>query len=237
MVFFMNKKQGMGLPLIIAAIAGLFVAGGVVVYNMQPEEEKMMEEGEAMMEKGEEMMEEGEAMMEKGEEMVHDAENMMEPKDGEAMKDDSAMEVDGDAMMEEEDSAMEQATNLSFAGERLAGSEEIPLLEFNEADYKAALESDKLIALFFYASWCPSCRLEFPKMEKAFDGFTNENVVGFRVNYKDGSTSDFEEELAKEFGVGYQHTKVFIKNGERILKSSPQGWSTDEYISNINEHL
>ena len=64
----MIYKKGMGTSLIIAIIAGVFVIGGVLAFNMQPEEEIMMAEGEEMMKEGEEKMVEGEEMMKEGEE-------------------------------------------------------------------------------------------------------------------------------------------------------------------------
>ena len=225
MVFYMNKKQGMGAALIIAILAGLFAVGSVAVYNMQPAEEKMMDEAEEMMGEGEGLMHEGETMMDEAEEMMGEVESMMK-EDGEAVKDENtSMMVEGEMAMEEE-----------FTGDRVAGSIKTPLLEFNDSDYKKALASDKLVVLYFYANWCPSCRIEFPKMKKAFDGFDSQNVVGFRVNFKDNQTTDSEKEVAREYGVPSQHTKVFIKNGERILKS-PESWDTAKYISEITSNL
>lgn len=56
----------------------------------------------------------------------------------------------------------------------------------------------------------------------------------FRVNYKDSDTDDDEVALAKKFGITYQHTKVIIKNGERILKSL-EGWDEEKYLTEINK--
>jgi len=36
--------------------------------------------------------------------------------------------------------------------------------------------------------------------------------------------------------VGYQHTKVFLKNGKRILKA-PDSWDKDRYMFEINKAL
>jgi thiol-disulfide isomerase/thioredoxin len=221
----MNKKRGMSVALIIAVVAGVFVLGSVAVFNMQPEEEKMMAEGEEMMHEGEEMMSEGEDMMKEGEEQMREAESMMN---------------DEEKMMEENTSMMEEGATMmgdeEFSGDRIAGSPKTPLLEYNDEDYEKALASGKLVVLYFYANWCPTCKIEFPKMEKAFDGFTDENVVGFRVNFKDNQTSDSEKEVAREHGVPSQHTKVFIKDGERILKT-PESWDTAKYVSEITSNL
>lgn len=122
-----------------------------------------------------------------------------------------------------------------YSGIVLAGNSSL-LLDFTQEDYKKALVEDKLVALYFYANWCPICRAEFPKMEKAFDELQVDNVIGFRVNYNDNETDDFERGLAREFGVAYQHTKVFLYNGERVLKS-PETWEKDRYLSEINKLL
>jgi len=174
----------------------------------------MMEEGEAMMEEGEAMMEEGEAMMEEG---GHDG-AMMEEEEG--------------AMMEEEGAMMEKT---SFSGTVIAGTS-APLLEYSKADYDKAIASDKLVVLYFYANWCPICKKEFKDTEAAFNELQSDNVVGFRIHYNDTDTTDEQKQLAKEFGVGYQHTKVFIKDGQRVLKS-PESWSKSRYASEIGKFV
>ena len=139
------------------------------------------------------------------------------------------MEKKDDAMMPKESGAM-----MKFSGAVLAGSVS-PLLDFKKADYDAAIASGKLVTLFFYANWCPLCKAEFPKMQEVFNGLTEDDVVGFRVNYNDDETDSDEKSLAKEFGVAYQHTKVFVKNGTRLVKA-PETWTADRYISEINKH-
>jgi thioredoxin 1 len=122
-----------------------------------------------------------------------------------------------------------------YVGQVLAGTE-AKLLDFQAADYEQALKTDKLIVLYFYANWCPICRAEFPKMEEAFDELTSEQVIGFRVNYNDNQTEEAEKELARQFGVAYQHTKVFIRNGEQLLKA-PDSWEKERYLSEIRQKL
>lgn len=122
---------------------------------------------------------------------------------------------------------------LVYTGTVLAGTQS-QLLDFTQADYDKAVASGNLVVLYFYASWCPICRAEFPVMQAAFNQLSQPNVVGFRVNFNDPQTDEAEKALAREFGVAYQHTKVFVKNGQRILKS-PETWDQARYLTEISQ--
>ena len=135
----------------------------------------------------------------------------------------------------DESSVEKKTQEASYAGAVLAGTA-AKLLDFTKTDYETAIKSDALVALYFYANWCPICKAEFPKMQEAFNELQSGDVVGFRVNYNDNETDDTERALAKEFGVAYQHTKVFLKKGERVLKS-PEGWDKEKYVKEITEAL
>lgn len=156
--------------------------------------------------------------------------------DDEIKGDDQAMMKDdiNNAESQQEDAQTPKTSSVSFSGEVLAGSV-TPLINFNQSDYDKALAANKTVILYFYASWCPTCRVEFPKMQSAFDKASNNNVVGFRVNYNDSDTDANEEALAREFGIVYQHTKVVINNGERVLKDL-QSWEETRYTSEINKY-
>lgn len=163
---------------------------------------------------------------------VSEGEKMMEKKE------DTMVEKESDAMMDKDPSDAEVMEDkdamIKYSGTVLAGTS-APLLDFKKADYDAALKTDKLVVLYFYANWCPICKAEFPQMQAAFNELTADNVIGFRVNYNDDETDADEKALAREFGVPYQHTKVFVKNGERVLKS-PEGWNTARYRSEIKAY-
>jgi len=136
--------------------------------------------------------------------------------------------IEEDSMMEEGDAMMES----SFKGQVLAGSRSL-LLDFNNEDYEKALKDKKIVVLYFYANWCPICRAEFPKTQSTFNKLSSDDVIGFRVNYNDNQTDNDEKGLASDFGVAYQHTKVILKDGERVLKS-PETWEESRYLSEIN---
>jgi thiol-disulfide isomerase/thioredoxin len=218
------SQGGFGVFAVIGIFVLILAAGGAVYLGISQSDddpgssEMMMEEDKMMQEDDNMMMEEGDAMMEE-EAMMKDEESTM---------------MEGDAMMKEEGTMM-VGEEMSFSGTVLAGDSS-PLLDFNRADYEKAIESDKLVVLYFYANWCPICRAEFPRMQSAFDSLESKDVVGFRVNYNDSETDDFEKQLASQFGVAYQHTKVFLKNGERVLKS-PESWNQSRYTTEINKYL
>lgn len=145
----------------------------------------------------------------------------------------------GDNITEQEQVAIENENksieSRTYSGAVLAGTF-APLLDFTKVDYDAAVKTDKLVVLYFYANWCPICKAEFPVMQQVFNELSTDTVIGFRVNYNDDQTDNDEKDLARAFGVAYQHTKVFVKNGERILKS-PEGWDDKRYDMEINQAL
>ena len=195
------------MPVVIVLAALIFVAAGILYFASRGGEKAAHEPPQAVIEKtGEEMMKK------EGEEAM-----MEKDANGTSMKDEG-MTSEG-----------------KYSGAVLAGKS-APLLDFKKADYDTALRSGKLIVLYFYANWCPICKVEFPNAQAAFNELTTDKVVGFRVNYKDNQTDSDEEALAREFGVPYQHTKVFLKNGSQVLKA-PDSWDTARYLGEISKHL
>jgi len=154
-------------------------------------------------------------------------------------KNDSQIMGSGDYMMEDniDGTAMEGLDESVMMKKSLilAGSSSL-LLDFTRSDYEEAVASGKLVVLYFYANWCPLCKEEFPKMQSVFDALLRNNVVGFRVNYKDSDTDLDEIELAKQFGIAYQHTKIFIRDGKQILKS-PESWNEVRYAAEIEKAI
>lgn len=120
-----------------------------------------------------------------------------------------------------------------YTGVVLAGNAS-PFLEFNMSDYDKAISENKVILLDFYANWCPICRAEEPEIFKGFDNLNNDNIVGFRVNFNDSDTDNTEKDLAKEFNIPYQHTKVVIKNGKEIARYTNQ-WTLEDFNQALGE--
>lgn len=106
---------------------------------------------------------------------------------------------EGEEMMEMEGEAME---------EEVSESDGVVLVDFNQADYDAALASGNDVFLEFYASWCPTCIANAPELEAALEGVTNDNLVAFRVDY------DNSAELQKQFDVLSQSTYILIAGGD-----------------------
>lgn len=148
----------------------------------------------------------------------------------------SQLPIEKDTIMEENKAGVmiKKDTMINgYNGALLSGSE-TKYLDFNKNDYDKSLSEGKTILLYFYANWCPLCKEEQVETISAFNELSFPNFIGFRVNYKDSDTDKNEEELAKEFGISYQHTKVIIKNGERILKA-PDSWDKERYIQEISK--
>ncbi len=145
---------------------------------------------------------------------------------------------EGEAMMDEKNDAMMETGEAMtvYKGKKIAGDKAV-LLEFNKADYDAAIASDKLVVLYFYANWCPVCKEETANaFYPAFNELTTDEVIGFLVNYKDSDTDNNEKALAAQYGIPYQHTKVFVKNGKQILKA-PDGWNKARYLEEIEKAI
>lgn len=152
-------------------------------------------------------------------------------------KDDAMIEKEKTEAMSKEGEVMEKSGDMmekGYTGKVLAGTESTKYLDFNKEDYEKALKEKKKILLYFYANWCPICRREQPDTFAAFNEINDPDLIGFRVNYRDSNTEEFEEELAKEFGVSYQHTKVILKDGQRVLKD-PETWDKQRYLEELSK--
>ncbi len=91
--------------------------------------------------------------------------------------------------------------------------------------------NSKRRVLFFYASWCPTCVPADANLKLSLDKIP-EDVAVIRVNYNDSDTDQEEKDLARKYGITYQHTFVQIdKEGNEVTKWN--GGQISELLSNI----
>ncbi|MDQ3008868.1 MAG: thioredoxin family protein [bacterium] len=136
---------------------------------------------------------------------------------------DSTIPTDG--MVKKDDTTMEK-TDDKMLGDKLMSSR---YLEYSNAAFDNASSNRRV--LFFYASWCPTCRpadANFKENESKIP----EDVTLFRVNYNDSETDQEEKDLAKKYAVTYQHTYVQVDGtGKEITKWN--GGQLNELLTNI----
>ena len=99
---------------------------------------------------------------------------------------------------------------------------------YSKAAYDSAVGKRRV--LYFYATWCPSCK----QANEDFTANPNkipEDVIVLRVNYNDPDTDQEEKDLAKKYGITYQHTFVQVdRTGKELVKWN--GGDTDELVEN-----
>ena len=146
------------------------------------------------------------SMMKKDETMMPKEETSMQPTD---------------AMMKKDDGTMEDDNANEVADSRY--------VQYNRSALDST-SSDRRI-LFFYASWCPTCNpADASFIQNAIK--IPEDVILIRVNYNDPETDQEEKDLAKKYGITYQHTFVQIDGtGKEVTKWN--GGQIDELLSNL----
>lgn len=78
--------------------------------------------------------------------------------------------------------------------------------------------ASKKRVLFFYASWCSTCRPTDKDISEKISQIPADIAV-IRVNYNDPDTDSTEKALAAKYGVTYQHTFVQVDSlGNEITK-------------------
>jgi len=72
--------------------------------------------------------------------------------------------------------------------------------------------------LFFYADWCPTCKPADKSFSQSISKIPSDVTI-IRVNYNDTDTDQAEKDLAKKYGITYQHTFVQIDaQGNEVAK-------------------
>lgn len=122
-----------------------------------------------------------------------------------------------------------------YPGTSLTGAAS-PLLSFNQNDYEQTLRSGKIVILYFYSNECSSCRDELAELQDAFNKLVTDQVVGFKVLYNASSEDKTGQALADQLGVTGDNTKIFLKNGNTLLKTT-DSWDQEGYLNQINNLL
>lgn len=121
--------------------------------------------------------------------------------------------------VQEIEKELESREDIQYSGQLLAGSI-TPYLRYSKADMEKAKSEGKAIYIYFYATWCPICAAQRPSILQAFNEFSLPSAVGFEANWNDGQNTQEDDELARTYGVSYQHTALFLdKNGNLVSKS------------------
>lgn len=150
---------------------------------------------------------------------------MAQEKAAMMQKEDTGTETPEQEAMEKKNTMMEK-TDDSKMMDKSASSRYV---SYSKAALDAAAGKRKV--LYFYATWCPSCK----QANEDFTANPNkipEDVIVLRVNYNDPDTDREEKDLAKKYGITYQHTFVQVDStGKELTKWN--GGDTDELVANI----
>lgn len=162
---------------------------------------------------------------------------MMDPKPHDSMMINEPVMEKEPAMMPQvmsEPKMMEEAMiEQSTAPQLLAGAVS-KYYQWDKAMFDKAVADGKIVYLEFYANWCPICKRQHPELVKGFEELNSQKVVGFRIPYKDSETTKEHEELARQYGITYQHTKVILKDAKVALKN-PEEWDSARFVSELKK--
>ncbi len=148
-------------------------------------------------------------------------------------------EVESDSMMKKDEAVMQKETQESMVKEDVTMKKEEAMMEDRTSTPRYAEYSKDVLdktatnrrVLFFYASWCPICHPADTSFKENINKIP-EDVSVIRVNYNDPGTDQDEKDLAKKYGITYQHTFVQIDgDGNEIAKWN--GGQINELLSNI----
>lgn len=145
------------------------------------------------------------------------------------VKDEQAMVADTTPMTKTDETSMKKdAAMMDDSGEKMM-QKEGKYTPFSP-ELLASSASTRRV-LFFYANWCSTC-IPADKNFSANLSKLPADVTLIRVNYNDNETDQSEKDLAKKYGITYQHTYVQIDaQGDEVTKWN--GGQIDELLSNL----
>lgn len=95
--------------------------------------------------------------------------------------------------------------------------------------YEEITNTDKLVLIDFYATWCMPCKMLSPIISEIADEYEN-NIKVCKVNI------DENQDLALKYNIMSVPTIIFLKNGE-VVKSNSGFCEKNELINIINTLL
>lgn len=102
-------------------------------------------------------------------------------------------------------------------------------LEYSKTAFESSSGSRRV--LFFYANWCPICKPADASFRNQ-ESLIPQDVRVIRVNYSDSDTDQDEKDLAKKYGITYQHTFVQIDSlGQEV--TTWNGGQIEQLLTNI----
>ncbi len=148
--------------------------------------------------------------------------NAMKAKEDAAIKE----KQDKEAELKKDGAAMEKKEGDNVMADKNSTSRYV---EYSKSAYDQAVNKRRV--LYFYASWCPICRPTDAEFKENTSKIP-EDVVVLRVNYNDPDTDQEEKDLAKKYGITYQHTFVQVDTtGHEITKWN--GGAIDKLLLSI----
>ena len=131
-----------------------------------------------------------------------------------------------DSMMKRDEAIVSQDDTVMEPTDAMSDSRYV---EYSKATLDQAAGNRRV--LFFYASWCPTCRPADESFTQNINSIP-EDVTVIRVNYNDTDTDQEEKDLAAKYAVTYQHTFVQVDStGKEVTKWN--GGQIEELLSNI----
>lgn len=102
---------------------------------------------------------------------------------------------------ETEESVVEEASITEEAVEEFGEAAEYNYRPYSVGEFEE--EADSKRVLFFYATWCPSCKMADADILSQIEEIPDDVVI-YKVDY------DTETELKEKYAVTYQHTFVWV---------------------------